>query len=489
MILQEPNGMVISKYIYGHFSEHLGRCIYDGIWSHDSTGKGKSHLRMDIVDALKKIRVPVLRWPGGCFAEQYHWRDAVGPLSLRKRTVNTEWGMGTEDNSFGPDEFMQLCTLLGCEPYLAGNIGTGSPEEMEDWVEYMNYDGASTLADLRKKNGHAEPWHAAFWGIGNEVWGCAGFMTADTYISKFNQYAYFCKSYPGTPMKRIAAGAVDADYAWTEACMKGLRREMMWGLSLHYYVNEGRDSAGRRFAFAFNDRQYFNSMKGCLKMDELITRHGAIMDRYDPKRNIALVVDEWGNWTEQDPGPNTSLLYQQNTLRDALIAATTLNIFNNHCDRVKMANLTQTVNVVQAVILTRGDEMLLTPTYHVFDLFKVHQDARFLPITVRAPFYKMGNDSIPAVNASASEDSLGRQHISLVNLDPVRPLTVRVILTTQTGHTITGQVITSDKYTDLNTFEEKNKVVPRPFKEATLQSGVLEVALPAKSVVMLELKD
>jgi len=477
----------ISRYIYGQFAEHLGRCIYDGFWVNDSVQVAKKdRIRLDVVEALKKIRIPDLRWPGGCFADQYHWSDGIGPRTARPTRVNTSWGMIPEDNSFGTHEFLELCDLIGCEPYSAGNVGTGTPQEMENWLEYLNYNGKSTLTDQRKANGHEAPYKVSIWGVGNESWGCGGNMTPEFYSNQFKRYAEFCKDYPGAPLKRIASGPNGDDYNWTEVCMKEIGSDM-WGLSLHYYtvVNNWSHKGS---ATAFGEDEYFMGLKKCLFMDTLIEKHSVIMDKYDPKKQVSLCVDEWGIWTDPEPGTNSSFLYQQNSLRDALIAATTLNIFNNHSDRVRMANLAQVVNVLQSLILTKGSQMLLTPTYHVFDLYKVHQDAEWLPLQLSSPLYTFQGQSIPAVNASASKDKQGLIHISLVNLDPAKKITVSAAIEGITGHTASGLVLTSGKFTDINTFEQPDKVHLVSFKDFSASGGQLSVTLPPASVVVLELK-
>ncbi|HLG40781.1 MAG TPA: alpha-L-arabinofuranosidase C-terminal domain-containing protein, partial [Chitinophagaceae bacterium] len=395
----------ISRHIYGHFSEHLGRCIYDGFWVGDSiTVPKKGRIRLDIVDALKKIKIPNLRWPGGCFADEYHWRDGIGPRNQRPKMINTHWGNVTEDNSFGTHEFLDLIELLGTEPYICGNVGSGSIEEMNKWVEYLNFDGLSPMTEIRKQNGREKPWKVEYWGVGNENWGCGGNMTADFYADQYRRYATFCKNYPGAPLKKIAGGANSEDYNWTDVLMRKVPLRMMWGISLHYYVvpRTWRDKGS---ATQFDEKEYFATMQKTLKMDELVTKHSTVMDRYDPDKRVALVVDEWGIWTNVEPGTNPGFLYQQNSLRDALVAGTTLNIFNNHCDRVRIANLAQTINVLQALVLTKGNQMLLTPTYHVFDMYKVHQDAKWLPVNFNSPDYVSESEKIPAVNISASQDT------------------------------------------------------------------------------------
>jgi alpha-L-arabinofuranosidase len=480
LTIRDTSGPVISRNIYGHFSEDLGRCIYDGFWTGD-------HIRMDVVEALKKIRVPVLRWPGGCYADQYHWADAIGPRNQRKRTVNTTWGMVSEDNSFGTHEYLNLCSLLGCQPYIAGNVGTGTPQEMESWLEYLNYNGKSTLADLRRQNGRDQPWNVSFWGVGNESWGCGGDMTPEFYSDQYKRYAEFCKSYPGAPLKLIASGPNGDDYHWTEVLMDKLPLGHLWGLSMHYYTVAG-EWRHKGSATQFGEDIYFKAMEACLKMGEIVQKHSAIMDKYDPLKKIALVVDEWGIWTDVEPGTNPAFLFQQNSLRDALIAGTTLNIFNNHADRVKMAALAQTVNVLQSLILTDKDKMLLTPTYYVFDLYKVHQDAQSLVVQLASPDYVYGGRRIPAVNASASRDSSGAIHISLVNLDPSNKITVRAGLPGIAFSGVSGQVLTSGNFADINNFDQPAKVKPAVFAGARKEGDDVVVEMPAKSIVVLELK-
>ncbi len=480
LTIRDTSGPTISRNIYGHFSEDLGRCIYDGFWTGD-------HIRMDIVEALKKIKVPALRWPGGCYADQYHWADAIGPREQRKRTVNTTWGMVAEDNSFGTHEFLELCSLLGCQPYIAGTVGTGTPQEMESWLEYLNYNGKSTLVDLRRKNGRDQPWNVSFWGVGNESWGCGGSMTPEFYSDQYKRYSEFCKNYPGAPLKLIASGPNGDDYNWTEVLMKNIPLYRTWGVSMHYYTIAGT-WRHKGSATQFGEAEYFKAMTACLKMEEIINKHSAIMDKFDPAKRVALVVDEWGIWTDPEPGTNPAFLYQQNSLRDALIAGTTLNIFNNHADRVKMAALAQTVNVLQALVLTDKDKMLLTPTYYVFDLFKVHQDAQSLVIQVSSPDYVYEGRRIPAVNASASRDSSGAVHISLVNLDPAKKIIIRTELPGIAYKNIQGQLLTSAKFSDFNSFDEPNKVKPVAYSGAKKQGDELIVELPAQSVVVLELK-
>ena len=490
IINASPSKHIISRHIYGHFAEHLGRSIYDGFWVSDTMKvPKKDRIRLDVVEALKKIKVPNLRWPGGCFADEYHWRDGIGPRKQRPKMVNTNWGGITEDNSFGTHEFMELCSLLNTEPYIAGNVGSGTVEEMAKWVEYFNMPGESPMSYLRKQNGRDKPWKVSYFGVGNESWGCGGNMTADYYSDLYRRYATYARDYPGAPLKRIVSGASEGDYNWTETCMKKIPRSMMWGLTLHYYtLPTGSWSGSKGSATDFDEAQYFKTMKRCLRMEELVTKHSAIMDKYDADKKVALIVDEWGIWTDVEQGTNPGFLYQQNSLRDALIAGTTLNIFNNHSDRVRMANLAQTVNVLQAVILTKGRQMLLTPTYHVFDLYKVHHDAKYLPVQLTTPDYSIDGQKIPAVNVSASQDSTGVVHISFVNLDPNAAIPVKLSLKDVSWNSVTGEMITSGKVSDINTFEQPKNITISKFIAAHKEGDYLKVSLPPKSVVVLELK-
>ena len=479
----------ISRHIYGHFSEHLGRCIYDGFWVADSMNvPKKDRIRLDIVDALKKINIPNLRWPGGCFADEYHWRDGIGERKHRPHMVNTNWGGVSEDNSFGTHEFLELCELLNCEPYIAGNVGSGTVEEMAKWVEYLNSDASSTMTELRKKNGRDKPWKVKYWGVGNESWGCGGNMTPAFYADLYKQYATYARNYKDAPLMRIASGANVDDYNWTETLMKEVGPNRMWGVTLHHYTLPTGNWRTKGSATAFDEKEYFNTMKNCLFMEELVERHSTIMDKYDKEKKVALVVDEWGIWTDVEPGTNPGFLYQQNSLRDALVAGTTLNIFNNHSDRVRMANLAQTINVLQALILTQGKQILLTPTYHIFDLYKVHQDAKLLPVNFTSPDYVVDDKKIPAVNISASQDSTGTVHISLVNLDPNKKINLRTTIAGINWKKVQGQVLTSKNLTDINSFEKPGNIQILAFNGAKKDGDFLTVELPAKSVVVLTLK-
>lgn len=477
----------ISKHIYGHFAEHLGRCIYDGLYvGENSTIPNTNGVRNDVIKALKDLQIPNLRWPGGCFADLYHWKDAIGPKNERKPIENLAWGNVREDNSFGTNEFLNLCELLGAEPYLAVNMNSGSVQEAMEWLQYTTHpNGASALTDLREKTGRDKPWSVKFWGIGNESWDCGGQMRVEHYIDLYRQYATAMTSYDNTEkLFRIAVGPGSPDYEWTEAVMKNIPAKRFEGLSVHHYsvfnwVDKGPSST-------FTDEQYFKTMKEAWGMEEFIVLNSVIMDKYDPSKRIALVVDEWGGWYQTDP-EGKGALYQQNTIRDAMIAGVTLNIFNNHADRVRMANLAQTVNVLQAPILTKGDQIVLTPTYYVMEMYKVHQDATLLPVQVTSADFVMNGEKLPAISASASKDKAGKIHISLTNIDNKNSQLIEIQMANVTGRKITGRILTSAKIQDMNTFENPNFVTTKEFKDVKIKDGKITVNMPVNSVVMLEL--
>ena len=488
LIIESDKGeTTINRHIYGHFSEHLGRCIYGGYWvGEDSSVPNTRGIRNDIVDALKDVGIPNLRWPGGCFADEYHWLDGIGPREKRPKMINTHWGGVVEDNSFGTHEFLDLCEQLGTEPFISANVGSGTVDEMSKWIEYVTFDGESPMANLRRENGRDEPWKVRFWGIGNETWGCGGNMTPEYYSDLYRHFATFARNYGDNRLYRVAVGANAADYNWTEVLMKNAGQHMQ-GLSLHYYTVP-KDWGDKGSALDFDEEEYFTTIEKTLFMDELITKHGAIMDKYDPNKRIGMIVDEWGTWYNVEPGTNPGFLYQQNTMRDAIVAGINLNIFNNHADRVQMANLAQTVNVLQAVVLTDEEKMILTPTYWVFYMYKVHQNATLLPISFTSNKYKQGNREIDAVSVSASKDENGKIHITLVNADLKNEQKIDTQLLGTKAKRVNGQILTTDKIDDHNSFDNPSKVMVKDFNGASLSDGNLSITLPPSSVVMLELQ-
>jgi alpha-N-arabinofuranosidase len=476
----------ISRHIYGHFSEHLGHCIYGGYWvGENSSIPNTRGIRNDIVEALKKTQIPNLRWPGGCFADEYHWMDGIGPRENRPKMINTHWGGVTEDNSFGTHEFLDLCEQLGAEPYICGNVGSGSVGEMSKWVEYINFDGVSPMADLRRKNGREKPWSVKFWGVGNENWGCGGNMTADFYADQYRRYATYTRDYGNNRLLKIAGGANSTDYSWTETLMRRIPLNMMWGISLHYYTTNWEKKGS---ATKFTEKEYFETLERCLNVETALDRHINIMDRYDPQKRVALVVDEWGTWWDVEPGTNPGFLYQQNTIRDAIVAGLSLNYFNERCSRIKMANIAQTVNVLQSLILTDGDKMILTPTYHVFEMYKVHHDATLLPSTVNCGSYEMDGRELPELSVSASKDSNGLVNISLVNVDPSKKINLLIDLRGGEYSGVTGRILTASALNAHNTFEVPDAVRPEEFRDARIKNNIVSLDMPPNSIVVLEVR-
>ena len=484
----------INKEIQGHFSEHLGRCIYEGIYvGENSDIPNTNGMRNDVVNALKEMKVPVLRWPGGCFADEYHWMDGIGPKENRKKMINTHWGGVVEDNSFGTHEYFELCRQLGCKTYVNGNVGSGTVQEMSEWVEYMTFEGVSPMADLRKKNGHEEPWTVDYFGVGNENWGCGGNMTPEYYGNLYRRYQTYVRTYDWKkPIQKICCGANVDDYNWTDGVMSTTHRApeflhgFMDGLSLHYYTHpEGWEVKGS--ATDFDDKAWYKTLSKTMYIEKLIERHGAIMDKYDKEHKIGMIIDEWGTWFTCEPGTNPGFLYQQNTMRDALVAGINLNIFNKHCDRVKMANIAQMVNVLQAVILTEGDKMILTPTYHVFNMYKCHQDAQLLDSNLDEVEIIGVEDEfkVPALNESVSLGEDGKIHITINNLSIEKDYEVEAILAETDIKEVVGTVLTNEMHAH-NTFDDPNVVHTESFDGYKVVDNKIVFTIPACSVLHLE---
>lgn len=486
-------GDVIPKEIYGQFAEHLGACIYGGLWvGKDSKIPNQDGYRLDVLNALKELKVPVLRWPGGCFADEYHWMDGIGPKENRPKMVNNNWGGTVEDNSFGTHEFFNLCELIGCEPYLSGNVGSGTVEELAKWVEYITSDGDSPMANLRRKNGRDKSWNLKYLGVGNESWGCGGSMRPEYYSDLFRRYSTYCRNYDGHNLFKIASGASDYDYNWTEVLMERAGGNMA-GLSLHYYTVPGW-SGSKGSATDFTKDQYYWTIGKCREIEDVLKKHINIMDKKDPKNNVALLLDEWGTWWDTEPGTNPGHLFQQNSMRDAIVASTSLDIFHRYTRRLKMCNIAQIVNVLQSMILTKDDKMVLTPTYYVFQQYAVHQDATNIPVTVICDEMSIKGDNrhfdsrLPLVSATASKDKNGIVHVSLTNVSVDKEQTVTLNIEGLKATKASGVILTSPRIDDLNTFEAPSKVKNAPFKEAKISKGTLQVKMPKNSIVTLELK-
>lgn len=475
--LTKEKGPKISKYIYGHFAEHLGRCIYEGIYAgEDSSIPNVNGMRTDVVEALKNIKIPVLRWPGGCFADEYHWKDGIGPKENRKKIVNTNWGGVTENNHFGTHEYFELLRQLGCDAYINGNVGSGTVQEMQEWIEYMTMDGESPMANLRRKNGHDAPWKVKFFGVGNESWGCGGNMRPDYYADEYRRYQTFVRQYGKDKIYKIACGPNIDDYNWMDRVM-AIAAPFMDGISLHHYALTGAwEDKGP--ALDFEESQWWSLLKSAKKMDELITKHSTIMDKYDPDKRVSLIVDEWGSWLAVEPGTNPGFLYQQNTIRDAMVAALTLNIFHKHADRIHMANIAQTVNVLQAMILTEGDKMVKTPSYHVFDLYKVHQDADLVA--------SYGDESETLSYTVSKKD--GVISISVCNYSLTETQTLDVA--GEFGDTIAeARYITADKVDAHNDFEHPENITIKDFDGAKLVDSQLSITILPMSVATVRISE
>jgi len=485
---------IISRHIYGHFSEHLGRCIYDGFWvGEDSSISNTRGIRNDIVRALRKIRIPNLRWPGGCFADEYHWKNGIGPKEKRPKTINTHWGGVIENNQFGTHEFFDLCQQLNCEPYISGNVGSGTVKEMSEWIEYITFNGESTTSALRKGNGRSDPWKIKYWGIGNENWGCGGNMTAKYYADLFCHYSTYCKNLSNNELYKIACGPV-GEYPikwvlnWIEVLLDRLKlsyEKLFDGISLHYYTRAGFGAS----ATNFNEKKWFLTMQKALYIETLIEAISKLMDKYDPSKKYSLIIDEWGTWWRVEKDTNPSFLYQQNTMRDALVASLHLDTFNNHCERVHMTNIAQTVNVLQALILTKNEKMILTPTYHVFDMYQVHQGAILLPMNITTKDYTFKQEKIPMIHGSASIDNEGTISMSLSNIDPSNSIEIELNLNDQIIKKIDATILRGKEMNSHNTFDFPENVKPIEFPDTNfdVKNDQISFKMPSMSILRLKI--
>ena len=497
-------GAKINKEIYGQFAEHLGSCIYGGLWvGPNSPIPNINGYRKDVFEALKALKVPVLRWPGGCFADDYHWMDGIGPQSQRPSLRNNNWGGTIEDNSFGTHEFLNLCEMLDCEPYISGNVGSGTVKEMAQWVEYMTSDGDTPMARLRRQNGRDKAWHVKYFGIGNEAWGCGGNMTPEYYSNEFRKYNTYLRDYSNNQLYRIGSGASDYDYDWTRVLMEQIGNRMN-GVSLHYYTCSGW-TGSKGSATQFDNDQYYWALGKCLEIEDVIKKHKAIMDEKDPDHHVDLLVDEWGTWWDEEPGTIAGHLYQQNALRDAFVAALSLNVFHRHTDRIVMANIAQVVNVLQSMILTDQEgpgHMVLTPTYHVFQMYTPFMEATYLPIDIESETIKVRHDyftamdatradgyrTLPLLSASAAKAKDGSLVLAITNVSLDKDQTINVNIDGFTAKSVSGRILTSKSVADYNDFEHPDRVAPREYKDAKVKKGELSVKVPAKSLIVLTIK-
>lgn len=488
-------GARISRYVFGQFAENLGHGLYGGIWvGPDSSIPNTRGIRSDVVAALRAIRVPDVRWPGGCFADQYHWRKGIGPAAQRPATLNAAWGNVVDTNAFGTDEFMDFMQQIGSTPYVSINVGSGTVAEASDWLEYMTADAPTALEKERAANGHAAPYVVGFMGIGNESWSCGGDMTPDAYVSQMKIYSRFVNNMnpaqqKNDPMLKIAVGPGTADTQWTEAVMKAWKQhDWSWdinGMSLHWYtVPNGWPPSTPSRNFGLDD--YARTIHSGLYMDQLLRQQEAVMDKYDPQKKVALAVDEWGAWHAPLKGTNPAFLMQQNSMRDAILASVELNIFLRHADRVRMTNIAQMINVLQAMILTDGPRMVLTPTYYVYKLYLPFQDATFIPVRFDAGFYTEGSVTLPRVDAVAARDAQGKLWMEVTNIDPHHPATLNASLIDGAATAAEGEMLTAPAVDSINTFDKPNGVVPQPVK-GKLIDGRLTLTLAPLSVSVIRL--
>ncbi|MFN8208888.1 MAG: alpha-L-arabinofuranosidase C-terminal domain-containing protein [Bacteroidales bacterium] len=484
----EQKGPVIQPEIYGQFAEHLGRCIYGGIYVGENSAIPNTRgIRNDVIEALKEIRVPVLRWPGGCFADTYHWKDGIGPKEKRPTIINVHWGGVTEDNSFGTHEFMDLCELIGTKPYISGNLGSGTVQEMSEWVEYMTSDAVSPMTDLRKKNGREAPWKVTYFGVGNEPWGCGGEMRPEYYSDLFRQYGSYCRNYGNNQLIRIAAGPSGGDTVTTNIMMKAIGQRMQAFSIHHYTVYPNWNDKGS--ATQFEEKGWWETLRTTLEMESIVSAHSKVMDRYDPRKRIGLFVDEWGTWYNVEPGTNPGFLYQQNSLRDALVAAINLNIFNSHADRVKMANIAQAINVLQSMLLTKDEQMVKTPTYYVFKMYTVHQGASLVPLSLQCKSEKVGGTEVPLIHASASTSQDGKTHITLCNLSPGEVQNVSIETGDKKFRSASSEIITGARINAYNDFGKPEEVGLKAYKSFNPEGNSFKISIPAHAVLCITLEE
>ncbi|MDR3738499.1 MAG: alpha-L-arabinofuranosidase C-terminal domain-containing protein [Terracidiphilus sp.] len=487
-------GPRIDRNIFGQFAENLGRGLYGGIWvGPDSKIPNTRGIRNDVVTALRDLKVPNVRWPGGCFADEYHWRNGIGPAAKRPATVNGTWGNVVDTNAFGTDEFMDFIQQIGSEPYVSINVGSGTPQEAAEWLEYMTSAAPTALAKERAANGHPEPYHIGYLGMGNESWACGGNMSADYYLSQLKIYSHFVRNFnpdqKQKPMMRIAVGPGFPVTDWTDTIMKAqLDHGWSWaieGLSIHWYTMEGWPPPTA--SMDFGAPEYDKLLKQTFKMNDMVQMQSAVMDKYDPEKKVALVVDEWGAWHAPLKGTNPDFLEQQNSLRDAILASLNIDIFARHSDRVRMANIAQMINVLQAMILTDNEKMVLTPTYYVFKMYVPFQDAAFVPVTLNAGTYTHGDITLPRIDAIAAKDASGKLWLAITNIDPDKPAEIAATISGITAKSVKGQTLTAPAVDSINTFDKPSTVVPRPIA-ASLEGGKLTLKVEPKSVTVIALE-
>ena len=478
-------GPVIHRNIYGQFAEHLGTGIYEGMWvGPDSKIPNVRGWRKDVIGALKDLKVPLVRWPGGCFADEYHWREGIGPRAKRPIKVNSNWGGVPENNAVGTHEFFDLVEQLGAEAYVNGNMGTGSPQEMAEWLEYMTAEGNSSLAQARRKNGRDKPFRVHYFALGNETWGCGGNMRPEYYADMYKHWATFLKTPENNRPKFIASGGNDQDTTWEDVLSKSVKYNFD-AIAHHAYTFPSGKWEGKGSAVGFPEGEWISMLSQVSKIDNTLAKTTVVLDKNDPKKKLEIYFDEWGSWYDPEPGSNPGFLVQRNTLRDALLAALHFNVFHAHADRVKMSNVAQMVNVLQAMIQTSKDKLVLTPTYHAFALYTPFQDATSLPATIENnPVYKVGATEMPGLSATAARGKDGKLYIGLVNSNATQSAELTLQVGASAPKAVKGKLLTAGAMDAQNELGKSAQVVPVAY-EAQAADGKLTLKLPAKSIVVV----
>jgi alpha-N-arabinofuranosidase len=512
VLFDEPLG-TISPNIYGHFVENLSGVLYDGIWLGEKSPVANiDGVRKSLIEHMRKIKATVIRFPGGCFADSYDWRDGVGPAEKRPRRTNF-WAMGESEkapashrydpNAVGTNEFVHFCNLIGAEPYLAANVRSLPASAFQQWVEYCNSPaGSTTLADARVAAGYPDPFRVKYWGVGNESWGCGGEFTPQEYAVEFRRYSTWLPTY-GDNLNLIASGPNTDDWNWTrefltEVLRKGpgaLRR--IYGMALHHYawnLSRGKTQdwvAGKGEALKFDTVDWYELLREGERMEGLVTGHWQVLSEFDHQHRVKLVVDEWGPWyrpgSEATPGDQ---LEQMPTLRDAVFSGMTLDIFNRHPEKVAMANCAQLINCLNSLYLAHEDKFVITPVGHVFDLYSSHQGGDALRTVFSAPNVHYDRDGQPASywglkgSASVRDKSLT---ITAVNPSTSEPRLAEIALRGATVKEASMRFLSNADIHAHNTFEQKEVIVPQT-KPLSMSGGTLVAEFPPASVVALHIQ-
>jgi alpha-N-arabinofuranosidase len=485
----------ISPEIYSHFIEHLGGVIYDGVWVGEGSKIPNTRgIRNSFIDMMRAVKAPVLRWPGGCFADSYDWHDGIGPRSKRRARA-AFWGQ-QDSNEYGLHEFMQTCRLIGCKPYLAANLRTQPARDFYEEIEYCNAPSGKLpshsaapaavngLAALRAANGDTEPFHVDLWGVGNETWGCGGNLTPEEYAAEFRRFTAWTPSYSNEPLRFVAVGPNGDDVQWTQRLFKALyanpERRKLWGLSVHYYTSGGAEKFATGDALQFTDGEFYDLLTRGSLMEKIVNDHWGAMGNDPRQPSVKLVVDEWGAWygkgTELTPDYHLS---QQSTVRDALLTGITFDIFQRHADKVAVAAVAQSVNCLHSLMLTQGDKVALTPTFNVFKMYLPHQGAtavraEFTASSIDNPLgnkpVQVGGNSyigelapvktLAGLSGSASIPAGQPRQLTLTVVNPHidRPMTTEILVRGASIASAKGTVLASRDIHDHNDFSQPDAV-------------------------------